>query len=292
MLKDWPGYDGYATGRRKVAVQMRSFMECHRILLANHIDFAFSLDIDEYAVPFNSSLSLVDALVTDFSTPLIEHTNFEFPLVVHDPRLSFTPSPHIIEPIDSLTIEAYKYRYHILNSWGPKQGRLLPKRATRLSLEPGNIYASDYQLFVINCCGVHTCGVQGIFRLKCIDLLKKLESVDHLDVTYKDDDGDKISEIADTDSKFFSWLKSSTFPNHSILIHHYARSLEKYNMKLQSWSFDTYNLEDYMQRAHGWTYDESAARYSCAVRFEIRQMTGLTKFRREGDMWLMKTYPS
>ncbi len=75
----------------------------------------------------------------------------------------------------------------------------------------------------------------------------------------------------------------------AITINHYARSLEKFELKTQSWetSNSAYNLIDYFDRSVGWTLDSLAAqRYSCQVRAILHKMTGKEKYLRPGDMWI------
>lgn len=62
-------------------------------------DLHVSVDLDEYVFPLNPSVTAVDALY-DFAT----QTNRRIDKV-H--KLNFQSSPHILEPVNLLTIEAY-----------------------------------------------------------------------------------------------------------------------------------------------------------------------------------------
>lgn len=62
-----------------------------------------SVDMDEYVMPTTNDMTVMDELATWFNK-----TKRGFALL---DKLQFPPAPHILEPINLLTIEAYQTRY-------------------------------------------------------------------------------------------------------------------------------------------------------------------------------------
>lgn len=59
---------------------------------------------------------------------------------------------------------------------------------------------------------------------------------------------------------------NAPWPETSFIIHHYARSLEKFTVKQRSWKQHVnagYDIGRFLERSHGWTFDNTALRYSC-----------------------------
>lgn len=63
-------------------------------------DLFVSLDLDEYLVPIKPGITAVDALV--------EFTHKTHRRIDKLSKLNFQSSPHILEPVNLLTIEAYQ----------------------------------------------------------------------------------------------------------------------------------------------------------------------------------------
>lgn len=73
------------------------------------------------------------------------------------------------------------------------------------------------------------------------------------------------------------------------LIYHYARSLEKYVLKQQTWDTagqgQDYDINNYFMRLSGFTFDNSAVKWGCQVREVLRNYTGEADYVRPGDFW-------
>jgi hypothetical protein len=74
-------------------------------------------------------------------------------------------------------------------------------------------------------------------------------------------------------------------------INHYARSIEKYELKSKTWTTSNgentgYNILGYLDRAVGWNRDSIALRYTCQVRNRLILQTGKQIYLRPGSMWM------
>lgn len=69
----------------------------------------------------------------------------------------------------------------------------------------------------------------------------------------------------------------------------YARSLEKYSMKQQSWqtagSNRDYDMFNFLDRTPGFIYDDSALSWTCQLRDLLRERTGEEHYVRPGDWY-------
>ena len=229
----------------RIAKQYYALNDCKDYAIKNDYDYLFVVDIDEYIIPKSPGVSLMDVVVQQSQNT----SNLVFNIF----RVNFASTPHILEPIELLTIEAYPYRmaaYGLLNYFRTIQ----PKLYYHLK-KPVD---SNYETFIKTCCDLHTC------HLNCSDqspeVLKYLNNV-----------------AADGDNKHF------------LLMHHYARSLEKYDLKQRTWdnySTMSYSLTEYIDRNFGRTFDDRAGRrYGCAVRGILRNMTKQNEYLRPGDFW-------
>ena len=81
---------------------------------------------------------------------------------------------------------------------------------------------------------------------------------------------------------------NAPWPETSFIIHHYARSLEKFTVKQRSWKQHVnagYDIGRFLERSHGWTFDNTALRYSCQIRHVIADVTGQRYYVRRGN-WI------
>ena len=224
--------------------------------------YFMSLDIDEYVVPSKPGTTVVDALHDWFTT----HSKSQYCAN----KLNFQQSPHTLEPVNLLTIEAYQTRM--------KEARrmnyyttVMPKCAYSLS---GPLHTNASAEFLAKCCHFHGCqGHDYIANSKFCSSHFKSE--------------------ADTFSK-------GGWGGTIMLINHYSRSLEKYALKAKTWATATgetkagenpaeasknYDLSKFFQRTIGWYFDDTALRYSCQLRRLIANVTGESPYHRPGTQW-------
>jgi hypothetical protein len=251
LRRNWDGYLGSAAVTWGKQMHQKKMMErdCKLTLHKWGYMYHISVDLDEYSVPMHEGISLVDGIHKIFSEN--PHRG-----VFNIQKLQFSAHPHILEPLDKLTIEAYQSRYYQQNKFSPRKG-VMKKTIYRLQNEN---YSNDTLKLILECCTFHSCR-QGPLKF-CWDLHNK--------------------EIG----KIFN----KPWPDPSHVIFHYARSLEKYTLKQRSWNqhigFNSgYGISKYLERAHGWTFDDRAVRYSCQVRQLLKEVTGDQAFLRNGN-WL------
>ena len=67
-----------------------------------NIDYFVSLDLDEYLMPSQGMNSIVDTLETYFDITRLN--------VLRLNKFNFQSTPHILEPVNLLTLEAYQTR--------------------------------------------------------------------------------------------------------------------------------------------------------------------------------------
>jgi hypothetical protein len=78
----------------------------------------------------------------------------------------------------------------------------------------------------------------------------------------------------------------------AVVLYHYARSLEKYDLKGNTWETATgenavsYPITNYLQRSVGWTLDRSILRHACQLRELLTKRTGEAMYLRPGDVWM------
>lgn len=186
-------------------------------------------------------------------------------------KSNFQSSPHILEPINLLTIEAYQTRV-----------KTAPKMNYYTSVAPKCGYqlrSPDYRNvtseFVAKCCHFHGC--------------QKFDFINGEDVCSKnyDEEGWRIS------GKGKKWIDS-------LSINHYSRSLEKFALKQKTWktssgevlpgqtaesAASSYDIPKFLARSVGSHHDNVALRYSCQLRELLKKMTGETEYLRPGSFW-------
>ena len=111
IVKNWWQGDRQIRGDKKLRyfemmrMKLLAEIECKRIAISLGIDIFVSLDLDEYLVPMNQSNTLIDELDEWFNATTRGVALLE--------KIQFPAVPHILEPINLLTIEAYQTKYPI-----------------------------------------------------------------------------------------------------------------------------------------------------------------------------------
>lgn len=186
-------------------------------------------------------------------------------------KLNFPSSPHILEPINLLSIEAYQTRMK-----APSKMNYYTSVAAKCGfLLTSPDYKNETSDFIARCCHFHGC--QGT------------DFSTDTDVCHR-----KHSELAHIVSgKGKKWIDTLT-------INHYSRSLEKYALKQKTWktssgeakpgetaeqAASSYDIPKFLARSVGFHYDDTALRYSCQLRDVLAKMTGEKIYLRPGSFW-------
>lgn len=124
-----------------------------------------SLDIDEYIMPRDNNITVIDDLQRLFLSTGRS--------VIPMKKLNFNSIPHILEPINLLTIEAYQTRMLLPNKMN-YYTTVLDKVALYLTQDPhrSNV-TKDTLTYMINCCDFHGCN--NMANRQCLQLLAKGE---------------------------------------------------------------------------------------------------------------------
>ena len=247
----WNGWLGDSAKTWGQQMKQKKMMErnCKMTLYDWGYHYHISVDVDEYEVPFRLNVTLADEIDRMFTQNPTRGT-------FNVNKLQFNALPHILEPFDKLTIEAYQNRFHGVNKFNPKKS-LMQKSVYRIR---SPLYSNETLKFVLECCTFHSCK-QGPIQI-CWELQK--------------------TEL----SKIFH----APWPERAFVINHYARSLEKFTLKQRTWKQHVksgYDISRYFERSHGFTFDNSAVRYACQVRELIANVTGVKYFVRSGN-WIRK----
>ena len=83
-------------------IKMMAEVDCKRRAIEMGIDIFVSVDMDEFVFPLSNHWTVVDELAHWFNTTtrgMVMLGKFQFP-----------PTPHLLEPVNLLTIEAYQTR--------------------------------------------------------------------------------------------------------------------------------------------------------------------------------------
>eukprot|EP01039_Chlorochromonas_danica_P000008 gene9-9_t len=256
IVRDWWKHEWRLFRNKKnkftdmMRVKLLSEMQCKRRAVDMGYEVFVSLDLDEYLFPSSNKSTVMDELSTWFNQTTRGSLQFS--------KLQFNPVPHFLEPINLLTIEAFQVRYPIPDRMN-YYSTVAPKVALRL--QGGLDYNNDTIDFLVKCCDFHGCrgahpGCKPLF-----------------------DKGEKWK----IEGKHKPWYQ------HGLHIHHYARSLEKYNVKQQSWqtagSNREYDFFNFLDRTSGFVYDDSALSWTCQLRGLLRERTGEEHYLRPGDWY-------
>lgn len=87
--------------------------DCKLTLHSWGVDYHVSVDLDEYELPFAPNVTLVDEIDRMFNKYPNRGT-------FNVNKLQFNSQPHVLEPIDRLTTEAYQLRFNTINKFNPK----------------------------------------------------------------------------------------------------------------------------------------------------------------------------
>jgi hypothetical protein len=249
----------------KKAMTVKALLEanCKQLALQWGYDFYVSLDIDEYLIPTGRDITIVDALV--------QWANNTQRSVYCIPKLNFQSSPHILEPVHLLTIEAYQSRMPLPSKMNYYTS-VAPKCAYQLS---GPEYGVNTSQYIAECCHFHGC--QGWdFR----------ENSTFCTVNHK-------QEHWRLSGHKRKWVEA-------FVINHYSRSIEKYSLKQKTWRTATgeskagetseqaaksYDIPKFLSRNVGWQLDTTALRFSCQLRETLQKMTNESVYFRPGTQW-------
>ena len=230
-------------------------------------DYFVSLDIDEYMVPLLPEDTIVDAMDKWF--------NYTEGNMYCISKLNFQQTPHTLEPVNLLTIEAYQTRMKSPSRMN-YYTTVADKCAFRLQ-HPA--YTTNTTEYIATCCHFHGCG--GGDTIKGSRFCKHHDKLEGIQVKQSMAKG--------------KWYEA-------LNINHYSRSVEKYALKAQTWQTSTgefqgsfkesekasknYDIVGFFHRNVGWYSDNIAAtRYGCQLRELLRNMTGEPVYLRPGDQW-------
>jgi hypothetical protein len=184
----------------RAAMAAKSLMETQCKLQAIEWGYQYfvSLDIDEYLFPLEPGVSVVDELHRVLAVTGRNSYCFD--------KYAYTANPHILEPLDLLTIEAYQSRMNSLNHLN-YYAHTAKKCAYPLDLRSG--FTNITQRYVAECCRFHGCEVKDI----------------RSNSSFCQDNRQEKSRL---EVKGKPWLEA-------FQINHYARSLEKFTLKQKTW---------------------------------------------------------
>jgi hypothetical protein len=249
--------------KSKMAVKAVLESGCKALALKWNYDFFVSLDLDEYMIPLNPGATILDELDRVYSQSGRIAQCIE--------KLNFQSTPHILEPVNLLTIEAYQTRMPISGKMNYYM-TVANKCAYALN---GEDFTNNTAIFLEKCCSFHGCNghdfVQG-------------------EVICKHNYRNEAAKIMGKDKK---WMNG-------FVINHYSRSLEKYALKQRTWKTATgeqkqdqtseqaangYDIPKFLARNVGWHTDDTALRYSCQLRELIKNITKKDQYFRPGTTW-------
>jgi len=248
-------FQGHASVSKKyeriMRIKMFAEIECKKLAVKEGIDIFVSVDLDEYLVPLSPDNTAIDELAYWF-----KKTTRGFMLI---DKLNFSPTPHFLEPINLLTIEAFQTRY---SDAGRMNYYTSVARKVALLLFGGEDYTNYTQEMFIYCCDFHGCGQHAYYK-NCSNLLQ--------------------TEKPKTEGKHRGWLEP-------LRMHHYARSLEKYLLKQKTWETASkegrgYDMQHFMSRTFGFMLDSHALSWGCQLRELLRNRTKEPHYVRPGDSW-------
>jgi hypothetical protein len=132
---------------RMMAIKMAAEVECKERAVAMGYEIFISVDLDEYVMPSRSDTLLIDELADWFNKTTRGIASLT--------KLQFPATPHMLEPVNLLTIEAYQTRVRAPNKMN-YYSSVSPKVALRLTGAPE--YTNDTSTFLVHCCDFHGCG--------------------------------------------------------------------------------------------------------------------------------------
>lgn len=249
----------------KKAMAIKAVLEtqCKLFAISRGYDYHISLDLDEYVIPEREGETIMDALV--------RWTNETGRGVYCMEKFNFQSTPHILEPVHLLQIEAYQSRMKPPSKMNYYTS-VAPKCAYKLRSKE---YTNESALFVAYCCHFHGCQGHDFIRGSTF---------------CKSHYGNEAWRVNGKGKKWQSGL----------YINHYSRSVEKYALKAKTWKTATgevragesqeaaiksYDIAKFLSRSVGWYHDPVALRYSCQVRYNLVNITSQPFFLRAGNFW-------
>lgn len=249
----------------KKVMTIKALLEanCKQEALKQGFDFYISLDLDEYLIPKEDGVSIADAL-----HGWVNKTGRSVYCIVKN---NFASSPHVLEPVNLLTIEAYQSRMPI-----PAKMNYYTSVANKCAYQlTGPQFEANTSQYIAECCHFHGC--QGW--------------------DFRSD-----TRFCTENHKKQHWLLSGHRRPYydTFIINHYSRSLEKYALKSKTWGTATgevkagesaeqaakaYDIPKFLSRNVGWQLDRIALRYTCQVRAKLAEMTGEAIYLRPGTSW-------
>lgn len=226
---------GFQKNEFKKAMTMKALLEkeCKLQAIAWGYKYFISLDIDEYVVPKKSGETIVDELEKFF--------NITGRAVYCIDKFNYQQTPHTLEPVNLLTIEAYHNRMKGAGKMNYYMS-VAQKCSYRLL---GSDFRANSSEFIAYCCHFHGC-----------------QGYDFTANTRICTDNHKAEIHKLTGGK--GWYDA-------LGINHYSRSLEKYAMKAKTWrtasgevkageSGDavakSYDIPKFLARNVGWFFDD------------------------------------
>jgi hypothetical protein len=161
----WAGEKNLFGNKKKkyndmMRIKLLAEVQCKRKAVEWGYEIFVSLDLDEYLMPTRNTVTVMDELVTWFNST----TRGMAPLS----KLQFPPVPHILEPINLLTIEAYQTR---MLEPGKMNYYTSVSNKVALRLIGSPEYTNGTTEYLVNCCDFHGCG-NFHFYPKCGELYK------------------------------------------------------------------------------------------------------------------------
>lgn len=130
-----------------MVVKMKSEILCKQRAVQMGYEVFVSVDIDEYIVPTDPTVTLMDDFMNFFET-----TTRGSVLLT---KLQFPSTPHSLEPINLLTIEAYQTR---MNEPGKMNYYTNVAGKVALRLQGSAEYSNKTTEYLVHCCDFHGCG--------------------------------------------------------------------------------------------------------------------------------------
>ena len=228
---------------------------CKDYAFDNGFDLFISLDLDEYLMPQNSKITAVEELWNMLETSGLYSARIA--------KYNFNSVPHLLEPVNLLTIEAFQSRMPTTDAMTYFKS-IAPKLALRMS---GPAYQHENRTLLKNY--VKSCTFHGCHYARRPPF-NALDTHPYLFLTYG--------------------RRGLVVP----YINHYSRSLEKFGLKAQSWRTagkdqTEYTLNHFFDRSVGWVLDNRAMRFGCQVREILRNKTKDHVYFRPGAFWYRNT---
>lgn len=257
--------------KKAMSIKAALERECKLKAVEWGYEYFMSLDLDEYVLPPAEPDKSGESKLVSIVDWLDEAFNRSDGRSIHCVnKFNFPSVPHLLEPVNLLTMEAYQTR---MNRKGKMNyyTSVMPKCAFRLQGHPAHATNLTAE-FIATCCHFHGC--QGH------DFRHQSRFCKH---NYHEQ---------------FAILHKGKGIREDLVINHYSRSLEKFTLKRKTWAtaggdavgdskaaVTDYSLEKFFQRSVGWKHDNSSLRYTCQLREQLAKFTGEPIYYRPGTQW-------